>query len=504
MVQVEKVPDPGIYSCFILYFIVLYRMEKMKKHILCTFLFFLIGLIFICDSVSVSAKSEYELDRYGIPIRNNKDNLPSWYPDEGEIFEPFHDETIPRIVDMADIFSESEEEQMKSRIAEITSNIGKDIVVVTANSYYKLGFELYCYDFYDYNGYGIGDDYEGFCLFICMDPTNRGGWTGVTGGKSRALYTENIANEIDDVLYDYLGNKEYGKGVSNWIENINSLCTKGMPFSPEWYPSIEEKEKYIRKPNENPDRVIDTGIESGIFSQSERNDLNNRIQKISELYDTDIVIHTIKNDYHMGLQQYADDFYYYNGYGSGEDYNGIVLVIFCYNNINIYNARFNISSYGKSNEILTDVNYGRMLDHVLSSESYYECADRFMTDVEHLLKTGRVSRTFGQWMFCAVVSVIVGLFFGKRFLNRAKKKMVTVRTEYGADNYIVSIFGFDKNPLQGKDILISTDVKRTKIVRSYSSGSSHRSSSSSSHRSTYHSSSRGSSGRSHSGSGRRF
>ena len=460
-----------------------------------------IFIILLSVSLPVSANRIYGVDQYGLNIRNIKSNLPSWYPEEGDTFEPLHDETIPRVVDRADIFTDDEEEQMKTRIAEITKNIGKDIVVVTDRSDYKLGHELYCYDFYDYNGYGIGDDYEGYCLFICMDPANRGGWTGATGDESRALFTRDNSNALDDVLYAYLGAGEYGKGVLDWIENIYTLCTKGRPFAPKWYPSNEEMENYTWKPNEDTDRVIETETIAEVFSESEKKELNDRIQKLAKLYDTDIVIHTVKDDYKMGLQKYADEFYYYNGYGFGEDHRGIVFVIFTYNNIG--NARFKISAYGKTTEVLSDKNYGRMVGHIESMDTYYDCVDRFMVDTEHMLRTGRVAKTFGEWMFCAIISVLVGLFFGKRFLNHAKKKMVTVKIEYGADNYIVSVSGFDNNPAHGSDTLISTNVHRSKIVRSYSSSSSYRSSSSS-HRSTYHSSSRGSSGRSHSGSGRRF
>ena len=42
--------------------------------------------------------------------------LPSWYPDDVSSFKFYHDEKAPRVVDNADLFTDSEERAMEARI----------------------------------------------------------------------------------------------------------------------------------------------------------------------------------------------------------------------------------------------------------------------------------------------------------------------------------------------------------------------------------------------------
>lgn len=446
-------------------------------------------------NIPASAKSTGGLDEYGLKIRNNSENLPSWYPKSEDVFLPFHDPDVSRVVDMADIFTDEEEAEMREKIIDITAKTNKDIVVVTADSDYGLGHELYCNDFYDYNGYGKGEEYEGICLFICMDPENRGGWASTFGSESRGLYTEVNANLLDDDLYSYLGRGDYGEGVLDWIDNIGNLFTKGVVFSPDWYPSAEEKDTYVRTHNPEALRVVDNGKKDGsYFSQKEIENLTQKAKQISDDYGIDVVIHTTPNAFRMSNEQYTGDFYYYNGYGLGPDFDGVILCIFC------DYASFYIYPFGKVAETLQDTNLKRLKGHLEDKLYYYDMAETFLDELEHMEKTGRIPRDAGQWLFCAIVSVLVGAFVGKKFLNKARKNMVTVRSVYGADNYVTSSSDFRT----GNDTFINRNVQKTKIPRTtYSSGSSS-SRSSSSGRSTYHSSSRGSSGRTHTGSGRRF
>ncbi|MBQ4233834.1 MAG: hypothetical protein II700_02905, partial [Firmicutes bacterium] len=60
---------------------------------------------------------------------------------------------------------------------------------------------VYCADFYDFNGYGFGDEREGLCLLFCMDPDDRGFMTVATGSQTRALFTQQNSNLMDDILY---------------------------------------------------------------------------------------------------------------------------------------------------------------------------------------------------------------------------------------------------------------------------------------------------------------
>ena len=453
---------------------------------------FLVTQVFLTDTLPGHAETVAETDEYGVPVRNSSDSLPSWYPADKNSFVPFHDADIPRVVDKAEILTDEQEAAIKESIETYSKEAGKDIVVVTDKSDYSLGHELYCYDFYDYNGYGIGDGYEGICLYICMDPANRGWWAGVTGDISKSLYTEENANRLDDALYEYMSSGEYGDGILDWVKNIYTLYTKGIPFAPDWYPATIERESYIRTYNADAPRVfISSDVKSSI-SPAEEQELTNRAKEISDKYNVDVVIHISKSDYGRGQEKYAGEFCYYNGYGFGDDHNLITLCIFK-DSDDVY-----IETSGKIKDELSIVNYTRMLEQSQDADDDLKAAEIFLDNLLHWEKTGRVTRTAGQWVFAAIVSVLVGFFFGKKALKKAGKNMVTVHSAYGADNYVSAVSDFNN----GTDTMIDRSIQKTKIPR-YTSSSSYSSGSSRS-RSTYHSSSRGSSGRSHSGSGRRF
>ena len=156
-------------------------------------------------------------------IQYSAQEMPAWYPANPSNFQLFHNQNSPRVVDEANIFTDEEERRLETQIGEIRSELQKDIVIYTDVTDYGLTRSICAADFYDFNGYGYGDEREGICLFICMNPAERGWWCCCTGSETRAIYAEESANLIDDALYEYMGAGSYADGVADWIENIARL-----------------------------------------------------------------------------------------------------------------------------------------------------------------------------------------------------------------------------------------------------------------------------------------
>ena len=425
-------------------------------------------------------------------------DLPAWYPVDTEHFEFYHDETAPRVVDEADIFTDEEEAAMEARLAEIRTEIEKDIVIYTDMTDYGLGHMECADDFYDYNGYGIGDEYEGMCLYVCMDPGNRGFWTSGFGPETKSMYTETVADQIDDMLYAFMKEGEYGEGVSDWIENVRRSYRTLSPYTPDWADLIGSE--FERFHDENAPRVLD---EARILTEEEENALAEKAARIAEKYGTDVVIHTARNEGNIDREEYPDFFYLFNGYGSGENYDGIELTIF---KRPYYTGTAEVTAYGAAEEKLTETNQKRLVSRFgtisISSEETYAKADAWLDQTEHMLKTGRAPRSAGSWGFFTALELTAGLIFGGISLSRAKAKMPQVKKKKNADPYVV------QNSLRVAKVS-DTFLNRT-VSRVYSpppkedDSSSRSSGSSSSGRSSYSSSHTSSSGRSHTGSGRRF
>ena len=422
-------------------------------------------------------------------------DLPAWYLADPALFVPFHDVNASRVVDDADIFTDEEEARMEERVGEIRKELDRDIVIYTNKSACGLDHSIMAADFYDFNGYGCGDDFEGVCLYVCMDPEDRGWWVACTGPDTKGLYTEDIANDIDDALFDYMVDGEYGAGVLDWIENFRMLYVKGDPFAPSWYPERGAKAPERFHDSAAP-RVVD---DSGILTEEQLQDLRDYAKKISDKYGLDVVVNIAPRSGNLTREEYAKLFYEYNGYGLGDDYDGILLTVFKREGYQSDNCLY---ASGKGLEKLTEVNRERLRGFVqdgMDGGNYHFTLKRFLQQTDHMERTGRVPRSLIYWIFMTVLSAVSGSIFGGISLLRASMRMAVPKMQENADAYLVPGSLVVKN--LGEVFLGSSTTSKYIPPVSRSSGGG---SSSSSGRSSYRSSYSGSSGRSHSGSGRRF
>lgn len=436
---------------------------------------------------------------------------PDWYPDDPENFVFFQDATAPRVVDEADIFTPDEEAQMLERIEQIKNDFSKDVVIYTSDTSYGLGEVTLAQDFYDFNGYGFGDSWEGLCLCVVMDPSNRGVATSATGEVTEALYTMYNSELIDEALFEYFRDKQpeigvtipgdYGAGVIDWLDNIHMMYLKGHPFAPEWYPELG-KEDIIPASPMLP-RVTD---EVGTIPEEQLAELNKRANELSEKLGVDVVVRVAKEIYWMNVDEYTDSYYKYNGFGRGEKRSGMELFIrpghgltkiYCFGD---KPERLNLKEL---NRVLTQVNLRE------DGNNEYKAVDRYLDRLEGISKNGIVPYTAFRWIFITICDAALGLFCGYKALEKAKVHMAVPAEKGDAAAYVVP--GSVK--ISGKDdSFVTTHTSRTyspvQVYTPSDSGSSRSSGGGSSFRSsshhTYSSSSHGSSGRSHTTSSFKF
>lgn len=155
----------------------------------------------------------------------------SWYPKDPSKFKDFHNaKSVSRVIDNADLLTDEEEAILAESIADMQERTGLDFVLYTDNSSYGLSRAVYAADFYQFNGYGFGEDYSGVIYFVCMEKGNRGFWTAARG-DARELLTEDNVNYMDDRTYDYFVDGEYGTAILTQFSNLDTLYTDGgFPF----------------------------------------------------------------------------------------------------------------------------------------------------------------------------------------------------------------------------------------------------------------------------------
>lgn len=154
---------------------------------------------------------------------------PYWYPENVDEFVDFHnDADYPRLVDDADIFTDEEEVELTTKLDALRANHPEsDFVVFTDTSSYGLSRDVCAADFYVFNGYGIGDDYNGMILFICMEEGNRGWYFWGTGACEKYFKSDDNIDHLNATIKPYLSEGQYAQGVSASLDDLDVLFTKG-------------------------------------------------------------------------------------------------------------------------------------------------------------------------------------------------------------------------------------------------------------------------------------
>ena len=71
-------------------------------------------------------------------------------------------------------------------------------------------------------------------------------------------------------------------------------------------------------------RVFD---QAGLFSEAERKELEEEIQKLQKTVEADVVLVFTEDAQGKTAEQYADYFYHVHEFGKGEDYSGVLFLI---------------------------------------------------------------------------------------------------------------------------------------------------------------------------------
>ena len=129
--------------------------------------------------------------------------------------------------------------------------------------------------------------------------------------------------------------------------------------------------------------------EANLLSEYEFNELNEKLIRLSDELDFDIVILTV-NDYDgKSDMEFADDYYDYNGYA----YDGCILV--CNPNESEYPLYVSTSGYGLT--AITDYTLGYISQQVkppVLQGNYYEGFDNFADCVEKLVLEARRGQAY--------------------------------------------------------------------------------------------------------------
>lgn len=144
---------------------------------------------------------------------------------------------LPRLVDDADLLSDSEEAELLYKLDEISERQQLDVVVVTVNSLEGMSVMDYADDFYDYNGYGFGEGGDGILFLISMEERE---WHISTKGYAITVFTDAGLDYMTQWIVSDLSNGDYAAAFTTFADYCDDYITQaatGMPYDVDNLPS---------------------------------------------------------------------------------------------------------------------------------------------------------------------------------------------------------------------------------------------------------------------------
>ncbi len=235
-------------------------------------------------------------------------------------------------------------------------------------------------------------------------------------------------------------------------------------------------------------KIVD---DAQVLSSFEERELEEKAEDLAEEYGIDVVIVIIDSLHGKDAQDFADDYFDYNGYGVGSEDSGVLLLY------SIEHRDCYISTHEKGIDSITDYGIDQLIDTIaddLRAEEFYDAFNIYLDELDRYFEAWEAGEPIDEPVsffdilstvgFCLVIGLVVAwlvIFMMSRGMNTAK-------AQKSAQSYL-SIGSYDLHTM--RDIFLYSRV--TKVRRQSSSNGS---GGSSTHRS--------SSGRTHGGGGRRL
>lgn len=129
------------------------------------------------------------------------------------------------VKDYLNYLSETEVQELQSRINEISNKYSLDtVIVITDNTDGKSSMQ-YADDFYDNNNYGLDSEESGILMLVNMNA--REVWIS-TKGAAITIFTDSTIKTMVNDITRYLSDKNYNGASSKFLEKVDYYCDKKL------------------------------------------------------------------------------------------------------------------------------------------------------------------------------------------------------------------------------------------------------------------------------------
>ena len=143
---------------------------------------------------------------------------------------PVVTDTSVKVYDEAGLFKDDEETILNERSKKIVENYNMDVVILTVEDTGEKTAEAYAEDFYDENGFGVGENHDGIIMIIDMGGRTR--WM-VTTGSAIDIFTDYYIDAIWEDVTPYLSEGAYFEGAEEFISQVGYYNEEYIKYSNE-------------------------------------------------------------------------------------------------------------------------------------------------------------------------------------------------------------------------------------------------------------------------------
>lgn len=213
--------------------------------------------------------------------------------------------------------------------------------------------------------------------------------------------------------------------------------------------------------------------DAGLVSEAQAADIETKLGALSQKQGIDFVIFTEYNPNISSPANAADDFFDYNGYGSGTDHSGALLYI------NMATRDCYISTCGYGNTAFTDAGLDYMLeqmipslsdeDYELAFETYISLCDDYMEQAKSGNPYDRNNLPKGPFPFLQylIISLVIGGAAGLIYVLVLKSQLKSVAPNESAADYIVP---GSMHLTKSREYFLYHTIHRTQRVQNESHG----------------------------------
>ena len=142
----------------------------------------------------------------------------------------FAQDGMPRLVDSADLLTDSEEISLQKRIDEVSEKFKVELVIVTVETVGDYTADEFVEDFYDENNYGYGENRDGVLLLVAMEERD---YRILSNGLGADAVSSGDIEDIGNTISSYLTDGDYADAFNLFIDEceyeINGEIN-GFPF----------------------------------------------------------------------------------------------------------------------------------------------------------------------------------------------------------------------------------------------------------------------------------